>query len=87
MRVSIWAMLAVAAGLMAAPALAQTYDPKFPVCLDVHDTDGSYYECAYYTLEQCNMSASGRAAQCVVNPFYSGGRTPAAPPYPRRRGY
>jgi hypothetical protein len=31
-----------------------------------------YFECAYRTMAQCQMSASGRAASCVVNPYYAG---------------
>ena len=31
----------------------------------------SYYECAYYSLPQCNATASGRSAQCVINPYYA----------------
>jgi uncharacterized protein DUF3551 len=86
MRVSIWAMLAVAAGLMTAPARAQTYDPRYPVCLQVADDNGGYIECAYSSIPQCNASASGRAAECMINPFYAGGRSaPALPPGPPRR--
>ena len=47
MRVSIWAMLAVAVGLMTAPTRAQTYDPRFPVCLKVRDGEGGYNDCSY----------------------------------------
>ena len=87
MRVSLWAMLALAAGLMATPARAQTYDPKYPVCLQAYGIDGDYIECAYTTLSQCAMSASGRAAQCIVNPYLGGGPAPGAPSYRSRRGY
>jgi hypothetical protein len=31
----------------------------------------SYYECRYTSLPQCNASASGRAAQCMVNPYFA----------------
>ena len=57
----------------AAPARAQTYDPRYPVCLQVYQGFVNYYfECAYQTMAQCQMSASGRYASCVVNPFYAG---------------
>jgi Protein of unknown function (DUF3551) len=84
MRVSIWAMLAIAAGLIAAPARAQTYDPRYPVCLEVRDDTGGYTECAYNSIPQCNASAAGRAAQCMVNPFFAANRPAPAAPYPRR---
>ncbi|MCA6113768.1 DUF3551 domain-containing protein [Bradyrhizobium sp. WSM 1738] len=58
---------------LAAPARAQTYDPSYPVCLQVYQGIVDYYfECHYRTMAQCQMSASGRAAQCVVNPYYGG---------------
>jgi uncharacterized protein DUF3551 len=57
----------------AAPAWAQTYDPKYPVCLQVFTGRMDYYfECGYTSMAQCQMSASGRAASCVVNPYYAG---------------
>jgi len=56
-----------------AAADAQTYDPSYPVCLQVYQGFTDYYfECAYTSLPQCQMSASGRSAQCVVNPYYAG---------------
>jgi hypothetical protein len=68
------AALAIAAlALPAAPATAQTYDPRYPVCLQVYQGFVDYYfECAYNNMAQCQMSASGRAASCVVNPYYAG---------------
>jgi hypothetical protein len=65
--------------LIAASAQAQTYDPNYPVCLQVYQ--GSmvdyYFECGYTSIEQCQASASGRSAQCVVNPYYEGPVKPA----------
>ena len=56
--------------LSAGPASAQTYDRNFPVCLRVYGPL-NYYECNYVSLGQCAVSASGRAAQCVTNPFFA----------------
>ena len=73
MRIPALAMLTIAAALTVTPAAAQTYDPKYPVCLQVYQGFVDYYfECAYTSLAQCRMSASGRAAQCVINPYYAG---------------
>jgi hypothetical protein len=60
--------------VLAAPAArAQTYDPAYPVCLQIYQGYTDYYfECAYTSLAQCNASASGRPAQCIVNPYYAG---------------
>jgi len=63
------------------PAAAQTYAPGYPFCLRTR----SIYECSYTTLAQCNASASGRAAQCFINPFASA-EEPARNRR-RRRGY
>lgn len=58
---------------LAAPAAAQTYDPKYPVCLQVYQSMVDYhFECGYTSMAQCQASASGRFAQCVVNPYYAG---------------
>jgi hypothetical protein len=59
---------------LAVPARAQTYDPAYPVCLQVYQGGIAdyYFECYYRTMAQCQMSASGRPAQCVVNPYYGG---------------
>jgi hypothetical protein len=54
--------------LVATPVRAQTYDPDYPVCLHVYGRV-NYYECRYTSLPQCAMSASGRPAQCVINPY------------------
>jgi Protein of unknown function (DUF3551) len=76
-RAPLWMVLALALGLTA-PAQAQTYNPRYPVCLQTYGIDGGAIECIYTSLEQCNMTASGRAAQCLENPYYA--RTPAPPP-------
>jgi len=83
MRKLSWMILAAGTFLTAVPAQAQTYDPSYPVCLHVYGRI-VYYECAYTSLAQCAMSASGRAAQCIVNPFYAGAQA-AAPGRTHRR--
>jgi hypothetical protein len=82
MRIPMLAILMIVPVLMGGPAGAQTYDPAYPVCLQVYQgRNDHYFECAYTSLPQCQASASGRAAQCVVNPYYAGRETPP----PRRR--
>jgi len=68
MRIPALAALAMSAVSVAAPAQAQTYGSGYPVCLHVYGPI-TYYECRYTSIGQCNQSASGRAAQCVTNPF------------------
>jgi Protein of unknown function (DUF3551) len=65
------------------PVVAQTYDPAYPVCLHVYTRGATYYECRYTSLPQCNASASGRAAQCVINPYFANARMPAGRHYRR----
>jgi hypothetical protein len=43
----------------------------------------TYYECSYTSLPQCKASASGRAALCVINPYYAAARV-ADPPLRHR---
>lgn len=77
MRKMAWMILAIGTMVVAAPARAQTYDPRFPVCIQTYGIDGSNIECSFSTLAQCAASASGRAAQCMNNPFFAGaGRLP-----------
>jgi Protein of unknown function (DUF3551) len=76
MRIPVLAILTIAT-VTAAPARAQTYDANYPVCLQTYGIDGSSIECGYTSLAQCALSASGRAAQCIANPYFAGTRAPA----------
>jgi Protein of unknown function (DUF3551) len=38
-----------------------------------------YFECGYTSIAQCAASALGRAAQCVVNPYYAPAQTKSGP--------
>jgi hypothetical protein len=80
MRTLTWIILGLGTTFTMAEAPAQTYDPRYPVCLQVWDNRGSYIECGYTSMPQCAASASGRAAQCWVNPYF-------AHPYGGRRAY
>ena len=84
MRNLALAMLAGATVSMAGPAAAQTYAPGYPVCLHVWGP-ANYYECRYTSLAQCNASASGRAAQCMINPYFASAEEPMGRPYRRHR--
>ena len=82
MRILAFAILAIGT-VSIGPAAAQTYDPAYPVCLHVWDLGANYYECRYTSLPQCKASASGRAAACVINPYFAGTRMPAGRDYRR----
>jgi Protein of unknown function (DUF3551) len=84
MRIIALAILASATSFIV-PAQAQTYDPSYPVCLKVYGSGrggGEYNECRYTSLAQCNASASGRAATCMINPWYAHA-PPSRRPYRR----
>jgi|SRR6516165_7578634 hypothetical protein len=73
------AILGAGTILAASPAWSQAYDPAFPVCLQTYGIAASGIDCSYTSLAQCAASASGRAAQCLTNPFFA--HANAGPPY------
>jgi Protein of unknown function (DUF3551) len=81
MRILALAILAIGT-VSIGPAAAQTYDPAYPICLHVYGR-ANYYECRYTSLPQCNASASGCAAQCVINSYFASAEEPAG--YRRHR--
>jgi hypothetical protein len=82
MRVLTMAILTAAAVAATAPAQAQTYDPDYPVCMQVFGRI-SYFDCRFTSLPQCNATASGRSAECLINPYYGNPR--ARPAVQRHR--
>jgi hypothetical protein len=80
MRLPALTILAIAA---AGPAAAQTYDPRYPFCMHIYG-DPAYYECQYMTMAACVENASGRSAQCIVNPFADRSRMSAQPDQPEQ---
>jgi hypothetical protein len=76
MRRAALALLAISALAASAPARGQTYDPTFPVCMQIYGPVG-YQDCRYTSLEQCRYLAVGRSATCIANPYFAP-RKPAA---------
>lgn len=70
-------LAAIGTLLVSVAARAQTYDPSYPVCMQIYGQVG-YFDCRYTSLEQCKYLAVGRSATCVVNPYFPQKR-PAAP--------
>lgn len=89
MRLPLLTLTAIATLFVATDASAQTYDPRYPVCMHVYTGGGggfgggggSYFDCSFTSLEQCRATASGRAASCDINPYYAFDE----PPAPRRK--
>ena len=77
MRNLALAMLAIVAAAAVETAQAQTYDPNYPVCLRVYGgrLGVNYTDCSFTSLPQCNATASGRPASCLINPYFANGRT------------
>lgn len=85
MRPNIPALFAIGMLFMPASGHAQTYDPRYPVCLQTWSISGSNINCSYMSLAQCRDVASGRGGtQCLTNPFFAG---PGAKPSGQRRVY
>ncbi|MBR1285455.1 DUF3551 domain-containing protein [Bradyrhizobium sp. AUGA SZCCT0177] len=85
MRIPALTVTAVAALLTAAPVRAQTYDPAYPICIQTYSHHGSAIICRFTSLAQCAATASGRAAQCITNPYYGPARATAGPNARRQR--
>jgi Protein of unknown function (DUF3551) len=77
MRMTLLALVALAAGATATPAAAA---PSYPWCANYSTSGG---QCAFNTFEQCMEDVSGIGGSCRQNPGY---QPPAAYNYaPRTR--
>ncbi|WP_371821841.1 DUF3551 domain-containing protein [Bradyrhizobium sp. 41S5] len=57
---------------MTKPASAQAYDPRYPVCMHVYgELVGDRMDCIFASMQECQASAVGTPATCLVNPFYT----------------
>jgi hypothetical protein len=81
-RIQALAIFAIGAASIV-PAAAQTYDPAYPVCLQAYGPSGNGIDCSYTSLPQCNATASGLSAQCLINPYFVRAQGPAG--YRRHR--
>ncbi|MGY3132247.1 hypothetical protein ACVWZM_002929 [Bradyrhizobium sp. USDA 4501] len=76
-------LLALGALWMTRPASAQMYDPRYPVCMHVYgELVGERMDCIFTSIDQCQASAVGMPATCLVNPYYA--PRPARPHRPER---
>jgi hypothetical protein len=63
----------------ASPAWAQTYDPNYPVCMEVYGSDGSHIDCYFTSMAQCKGGTQASAGICFNNPYYVAPPAEAAP--------
>jgi hypothetical protein len=70
MRIKLtWLVLVSGTILSTAPSHAQTYDPRYPVCIQVNDSGGgTHIDCRFTSMPQCQASASG-IGFCFANPY------------------
>jgi len=86
MRALVWLILGIATIFSRSPASAESFDTKYPVCMEVYASDGPRMDCYFWSMRQCWAKTDGMAAQCVANRNY-------VPPVvgaregPIRRGY
>lgn len=73
-------LFAIASVLSAGPAAAQTYDPNYPVCLHTYGPVG-FINCRYASLDQCRFNATGRSADCEINPYFKPAQRPVRRPH------
>ncbi len=78
MRIPALAILTTVTVLTAAPTLAQTYSPDYPVCLQAYRWGGSDIECGY-TLAGAVRHVS------IINPYFASAQVPREPHYRRHR--
>jgi hypothetical protein len=66
---------------------AAAFGTRYPFCLQSDEWPG-LSNCTFTSYEQCQASASARAATCLANPYFAGGResppTSAYQPLPGR---
>jgi uncharacterized protein DUF3551 len=70
MRVLVLLISVVSLVSVAGPVKAQTYDPDYPVCMQLTEWGGGRIDCSYRSLAECRATGSGRGAMCVINPYY-----------------
>jgi hypothetical protein len=88
MRSLAFATVSVGVLLASAPALAQIYDPAYPVCMHVHgEMMGERMDCIFTSLAQCKASAVGVPATCLMNPYYASARKATQTRPNRRRAW
>jgi len=70
MRVMFCFIVATTMILAVEPAPGQTYDPRYPVCMQTFGPQSSI-NCSYMSMANCRMLAQGRSAQCLTNPYFA----------------
>jgi hypothetical protein len=56
--------------LVASPGSAESFDTKYPVCMEVYASGGPRLDCYFWSMEQCWVKTDGMAAVCFANRNY-----------------
>jgi hypothetical protein len=60
----------------AEPTWAQTYDPKYPVCMEVNAGEDSHIECWFTSMEQCKNGSTGTVSRTPITSHRRPNRNP-----------
>ena len=69
MRLAVCLVAAIAVTCAAKPVRGQTYDPRYPVCMQTYGPFGGI-NCSYTSMANCRLLARARSAQCLTNPYF-----------------
>ena len=69
MRRTSLTLVTIALLFAAGTTRAQTYDPSYPVCMQIYGPVG-YFDCRYGSIQQFKFLAVGRSASCIVIPYF-----------------
>jgi hypothetical protein len=69
MRVIVCFVVTTATISAVEPVRAQTYDPRYPVCMQTYGPFGGI-DCSYTSMVDCRLLARGHSAQCLTNPYF-----------------
>jgi hypothetical protein len=69
MRGSLWALIAI--GMIAAVQPASGQAAGYPFCIRGCDYGSGLGDCSFSSYQQCQAAASGRAATCAANPYFT----------------
>ena len=62
MRIKLTSLILASGAILAAtPTHAQTYDPRYPICMQVIESfGGTHFDCRFTSMPQCQATASPR---------------------------
>jgi hypothetical protein len=68
---ALWSVFVITTATISAaePVQGQTYDPRYPVCMQTYGPI-SGINCTYTSLANCRLLVRGRSAQCLTNPYF-----------------